>query len=163
FRRAIQLDPNYATAHQWYAESLAFQGRFDEALVESEKARKLDPVSPIIAADCGAILLFSRQYDRAIEKFRTAKELDPQIGRAHLLAYAFAKVGKYQEALAETRSWKRSEDVPWTFAVRAAVYGQMGQKAQADRELRRLRVFLRGEPNLDPALMYAIGYAAIGD
>ena len=51
FQRAIQLDPGYATAHQWYAEYLSWLGRFDEALAESEKARQLDPLSMIIAAD----------------------------------------------------------------------------------------------------------------
>jgi Tfp pilus assembly protein PilF len=56
YRRALQLDPDYATAHQWYAECLGFPGRFDEAFVESESARKLDPLSLIIAADNAALL-----------------------------------------------------------------------------------------------------------
>lgn len=56
FRRAIQLNPEYATAHQWYAESLSWQGRFEEAFAESEMARQLDPLSLIIASDHGTIL-----------------------------------------------------------------------------------------------------------
>lgn len=60
FRRAIALNPSYATAHHWYAEHLMWRGRFDEALRESERARRLDPQSLIIAADNGAILYFSR-------------------------------------------------------------------------------------------------------
>ena len=68
FRQAIALNPSYATAHHWYAEHLMWRGRFDEALRESELARELDPLSLIIAADNGAILYFSRQYDRAIDK-----------------------------------------------------------------------------------------------
>ena len=56
YRRAIELNPNYATAHHWYAEHLAWRGRFDEALLESERARQLDPLSVIIAVDNGAIL-----------------------------------------------------------------------------------------------------------
>ncbi len=70
YRRAIELDPNYATAHHWYAEYLSWEGRFDEALRESERARQLDPLSLIIAADKGAILYYARQYDRAIKAFR---------------------------------------------------------------------------------------------
>src|SRR5262249_52930667 len=65
FRRAIELDVNYATGHHWYAEYLSFQGRFDEALAEITVARRLDPLSLIIAADEGATLYFARQYDRA--------------------------------------------------------------------------------------------------
>jgi Tfp pilus assembly protein PilF len=61
YRRAIQLDPNYATAHHWYAECLALQGHFDESFSEIERARVLDPLSLIIATDRGAILYFSRQ------------------------------------------------------------------------------------------------------
>src|SRR6202040_3475636 len=53
YRRAIQLDPNYATAHQWYAEYLTWLGRFDEAFRESERARQLDPLSLIIVTDYG--------------------------------------------------------------------------------------------------------------
>jgi Tfp pilus assembly protein PilF len=70
FKRAIQLDPSYATAHQWYAECLSWQGRFDEALAESERARQLDPLSIIIASDHAVILYHSRQYDRAIAQAR---------------------------------------------------------------------------------------------
>ena len=61
FRRAIELNPNYATAHHWYAEYLAFRGRFDEALKESDLALRLDPLSLIIASDRAVILYFSRK------------------------------------------------------------------------------------------------------
>jgi Tfp pilus assembly protein PilF len=82
YRRAIQLNPNDATAHHWYAECLALQGRFDEAFPEMERARQLDPLSLIIAADNGAILLFSRQYDRAIDQFRALREMEPNFPAA---------------------------------------------------------------------------------
>ena len=59
YRRAIELDPNFETAHHWYAEYLALTGHFDEAHVEIEKARKLDPLSLIIAADDAAFLYFA--------------------------------------------------------------------------------------------------------
>src|SRR5262249_38186869 len=62
YRRAIELNANYATAHHWYAEHLMWRGRFDEALQESERARQLDPLSVIIAADNGVILYCARQY-----------------------------------------------------------------------------------------------------
>ncbi len=77
FRRAIELDPNYATAHHWYAEHLMWQGRFDEALQESERARQWTLSPLIIAADNGAILYFSRKYDPAIEKWRSVLRESP--------------------------------------------------------------------------------------
>src|SRR5258708_38305940 len=82
YQQAIELNPNYATAHHWYAECLMWQGRFDEALRESERARQLDPLSLIIATDHGAILYYSRQYDPAIAQSRAVLDLDPSFSRA---------------------------------------------------------------------------------
>jgi TolB-like protein/DNA-binding winged helix-turn-helix (wHTH) protein/Flp pilus assembly protein TadD len=93
FRRAIELNPNYATAHQWYAEHLTWLGRFEEALRESERARQLDPLSLIIAADNGATLYYSRQYDLAIAKFRAVRELDPNFPRTGVIRAAYVQKG----------------------------------------------------------------------
>ena len=101
YRRAIQLDPDYATAHQWYAECLGFQGRFDEAFAESERARKLDPLSLIIAADYAALLYFSRQYDRSIEEFRRVLEMEPNFPRAYVVIFPLVEKGLFAEALAD--------------------------------------------------------------
>jgi TolB-like protein len=111
-RRAIQLDPSYATAHQWYAECLSLQGRFEEALAESERARQLDPLSVIIAADHGAILYFSRQYDRAIEQFHAVLTMAPTFGRAHMICYAYVEKGMFREALTYAERWRHSEGTP---------------------------------------------------
>jgi len=81
YRRAIELNPNYATAHHWYAEHLTWRGRFDEALRESEIASRLDPLSLIIAADQAEIFYYSRQYDQAIERFKAVLEMDPNFPR----------------------------------------------------------------------------------
>src|SRR4029077_10115328 len=94
YRRAIEIDPGYATAHHWLAECLMFEGRFDEALAESERARRLDPMSLIVAADYGAILFFSRQYDRAIRQFRTVLAQEPNLSRAHMIASAYLENGQ---------------------------------------------------------------------
>ncbi|MBV9147887.1 MAG: winged helix-turn-helix domain-containing protein [Acidobacteria bacterium] len=100
FRLAIQLDPSYATAHQWYGEYLSFQGRFDEALAESERARQLDPMSLIIARDDAFILFRARQYDRAIAEGRSVLERDPNFRAAcGFLILPYAKTGKFSEAL----------------------------------------------------------------
>ena len=91
YRRAIQLNPNYATGNHWYAECLALQGRFGEAFPEIESARQLDPLSLIIATDYGAILYFSRQYDRAIEQFHSVLDMEPNFPRAHMLVWAYTQ------------------------------------------------------------------------
>ena len=136
FRRAIQLDPDYATAHEWYAEHLAWQGRFNEALTESDHARQLDPLSLIIATDHGAILFYSRQYDRAIAQCRAVLDMDPRFPRARGFVFmAFVKQGKFPEALAELEREQSPEDSPWTWATKAYLYGQWGRTAQAQHAL----------------------------
>ena len=130
YRRAIQLNPNYATAHHWYAEFLAFQGRFDEALAESERARHLDPLSVIIAADRGAILYFARQYDRAIEQFRAVLDMEPNFSRAHVIVGAYVEKGRFADALAHIETWRRIEDSPWVWATEVCVYSRSGQPVE---------------------------------
>ncbi len=161
YRRAIQLDPNYATAHHWYAEYLSFQGRFDEAFRESERARQLDPLSLIIAADNGAILYFSRQYDRAIEQFRAVLEMEPNFPRAHVLVFAYAQKGLFAEALADVEKWRRVDETPYTWAVQAYVYGRSGQQEQARRALRRFGE-LDQRQQMDPTPIAWV-YAAMGN
>ena len=139
FRRAIELDPNYVTGHHWYAEHLAFQGRFDEALAEIDRARQLDPLSLIIATDTGAILFFARQYDRAIEQFRAVLAVEPTFGRASLIAFAYVEKGQLAEALAHVDTWVKHEDGPWPWAYRAHIYGRAGRKADAQRALQKMQ------------------------
>lgn len=131
YRRAIQLDPQYATAHQWYAECLSFQGRFDHALAESERARQLDPLSLIIVTDQAAILYFSRQYDRAIEELRGVLAMEPNYERASfILSYAYVEKGMFAEALAEITKWRDADGTP-AWEAQAYVYGRAGQRKQA--------------------------------
>lgn len=139
YRRAIDLNPNYATVHHWYAEHLMWLGRFDEALAESERARQLDPLSLIIAADNGAILYFSRQYDRAIEQFRKVLEKDPSFNRAVIVIYPYVEKGMFSEALAEAEiAHHFSGEGPWYWSTVAYIYGREGQKERARRELEKL-------------------------
>ncbi|HET8947436.1 MAG TPA: tetratricopeptide repeat protein [Candidatus Polarisedimenticolia bacterium] len=135
FRKAIALDPNSVTGHHWYAEFLAFQGRFDEALDEIDEARRLDPLSRIVAADKGAILYDARQYDRAIAVFRDVLASEPNFGRAHLIAVVYLMQGEYESALRHLRDWEAMEDGPWTHAYLAYTYGRLGRSDEARREM----------------------------
>jgi len=159
YRRAIELNPNYATAHHWYAEHLALQGRFDEALRESERARQLDPLSLIIAADNAVILYFSRQYDRSIEQFRAVLEMEPHFPRAQIVFNAYVEKGLFADALASIEKEHRAlGDKPWIWSALAYVYGRAGQPAQARRALDKLEQLSRRQ-QVDPA---AILWAHVG-
>ncbi|MGA2814239.1 MAG: tetratricopeptide repeat protein [Candidatus Acidiferrum sp.] len=161
FRRAIQLDPGYATGHQWFAECLAFEGRFDEAFAESERARQLDPLSLIISTDHAAILYYSGQYGRAIEQFSAVREMDPDFPRSGMIIYAYVAAGKFADALAqlEQAAGKHQLDTPSLYAMEAYIYGRWGRPAEAQRafskfeeEIKRHRL---SEPDSSRMLMSA--------
>ncbi len=150
FKRAIELNPNYATGYHWYAEHLAWLGRFDEALRENERARQLDPLSLIIAADNGAILYYSRQYNRAIAQMNAVRELDPGFPRASVIFQAYVQKGMFAEA--EAYLEKCPDNIPWCVSNRAYTYGRAGKQAQAEKELRKLLASNQREP-VDPIVI----------
>jgi TolB-like protein/DNA-binding winged helix-turn-helix (wHTH) protein/Tfp pilus assembly protein PilF len=162
YRRAIELNPNYATAHQWYAEFLMWQGRFDEALRESESARSLDPLSLIIGTDRGAIFYFSRQYDRAIEQFHSVRDMDPSFVRVHLVVDAYIQQGRFADALADMDEWRRTSGNGMHIRTRLVyLYGRMGQKDKARAELRKIEVMNKTQP--PNHVMMALAYIGVGD
>ena len=160
FRHAIELNPNYATAHHWYAEHLMWRGRFDEALQESERARQLDPLSLIIAADNGAILYFFRQYDGAIEKWKSVREMEPDFMRAHLIMGAYVEKGMFADAFAENERL-RSKTAASYWSWRAYIQGRAGHTEDARRALNEL---LRLNPHtpVDPIII-AQAYTGLGE
>jgi tetratricopeptide (TPR) repeat protein len=103
YERAIALDPNYATAHHWYAEGYLMPvGRADEAIAEMRKAQELDPLSAVIATDLGKELYFVRRYDDALVELRRALELDANFVGAHnWISDTLLEKRMYNEALAE--------------------------------------------------------------
>jgi serine/threonine protein kinase/Tfp pilus assembly protein PilF len=106
FKRAIELKPNYATAHQWYAEFLNNMGRLDEAKQEIEKALELSPLSLIINTMVGFIDFYGRRYDKAILQYKKTMEMAPDfLGLYDYLFYAYLYSGKYKELLDEAEEW----------------------------------------------------------
>jgi TolB-like protein/DNA-binding winged helix-turn-helix (wHTH) protein/Tfp pilus assembly protein PilF len=102
YKRAIELNSNYATAHHWYALHLNDLHRFDEAIAEIKRARELDPLSLVINSDIGIISSSARQYDQAIEHFKKAMEMDPNFPDAHaMLGWTYVRKGMYPEGIAE--------------------------------------------------------------
>lgn len=102
--KAIQIDPGYATAHQWYAELLAAEGQFDAALDQLRQARIADPLAPIIPQVMGWILMFSDRTDEAYAYFEQALEMDPHFSSTiGSLVTLNMRTGRYDEARARAR------------------------------------------------------------
>jgi tetratricopeptide (TPR) repeat protein len=161
FRRAIELNPNDATAHHWYAEHLMWRGRFEEALEQSERAHQLDPLSLIIAADNGAILYFSRNYDAAIEKWRSVQDMDPGFMRAHLIVGAYIEKGMFAEALADNEKLRPTISDGAYWSMLAYIYGRARQMTEAQRALHELLEIEKSRP-IDPTTI-AQAFAGMGD
>jgi TolB-like protein/tetratricopeptide (TPR) repeat protein len=102
FKRAIELNGNNASAHQWYGDFLSRMGRFDEARVELKKAQELDPLSLLTNTSLGRQLYFTRQYDAAIQQLTKTLEMDPKFVPAqHAIEAAYAQNGMFKEAIGE--------------------------------------------------------------
>jgi TolB-like protein/DNA-binding winged helix-turn-helix (wHTH) protein/Tfp pilus assembly protein PilF len=161
FKRAIHLDPGYATAHQWYAEYLSWQGRFEEALAESEKARQLDPLSMIIAADHASILYYGRQYDRALAQSRAVLNMDPRAPRAaSIVVFSYIQQHKFAEAQEFIEQNKATLNDQWLPMREAVVYGYWGRAAEAQKALTRVEQFA-WKPEQRIAVWLAV-YSALG-
>jgi TolB-like protein/DNA-binding winged helix-turn-helix (wHTH) protein/lipopolysaccharide biosynthesis regulator YciM len=141
FRRAIDLNPNYANGHHWYAEFLSLAGRHAEAIAESERARELDPLSTIINTWVGSRYFFARQYDRAIEQYRNAIQMDPEFVPVHLvLGHALEQKHRYPEAILEfEKAVNLSGGSPVYLASLAHGYGVAGRRSEAKKALDGLR------------------------
>jgi len=102
YKRAIELNPNYSTAHLWYSAFLQAMGRLDESKVEIERAQQLDPLSIPINAKVGLTLYFMRDYARAIEQLQKTLEMDPNFRLAHVfLSNTYVQQRMYDDAIPE--------------------------------------------------------------
>ncbi len=161
FKRALELNPNYATAHDWYGSSyLSYLGRHTEAITETKRAQELDPLSLMVNRDLGLSLYTARRYDEAVEQYRKTLEIDPNFWVAHLyLAKAYVQKGMYEEALAELRQTREVSIEPR--AEIAYTYAISGKRRQATRVLTELLELAKGQ--YVPPYHIAIIYAGLGD
>ncbi len=144
FKRAIEINPNYATAHQWYGEYLMYMARFDEALAEFKLAQDSDPLSLVINLEMGSPYLYMRQYDRAIEKYKMALEMDPNfpltnycLGRSYEHKLMFEEAISYFEKSIELLRSKQSVSNFGTASLIRA-YAVSGRRARAQELFKRL-------------------------
>jgi eukaryotic-like serine/threonine-protein kinase len=162
-RRAIELNPNYATAHHWLGNCpLTATGRFDEAVTAGRRAEELDPLSPIISADTGSNLLLARRYDEAIAKFKHALTLDPNFPYTHwILGQTYHAKGMYAEAVAEFRKALQLDDEPFAKAWLARSLAHAGERDEALKLLEQLKT--DSAQRYVPSIVFVVVYAALGD
>jgi tetratricopeptide (TPR) repeat protein len=141
YKKALELNPNYATGRQWYGEFLRSTGRVDEALVQLKLAQELDPLSPIMNSSLGVSYYYARQYDLVIEQNRKALEIDPNFTPAHFgLGLAFEQKGMYQAAIAELQRAKElSNDGEPMVAALGHAYAKSGDRARALQVFKELK------------------------
>jgi TolB-like protein len=163
YKRALELDPNYVTAHHWYALFLTAMARFEEALTHMRCALELDPLSPVLNSHLGWIFYFARQNDRAVEQLRKTVEMEPQfaVGRCFLgLAYERSK--KYTAAIREFKAAREfSKGHPLAIASLSHACGLSGKKAEAKRYLEELRETSRHR-HVSP-YFFALAHAGMGE
>jgi TolB-like protein/DNA-binding winged helix-turn-helix (wHTH) protein/Tfp pilus assembly protein PilF len=162
FRRAIALNPNGATAHQWYAEFIRLMGRQEEAILERQKALDLDPRSLIINTEAGLPYHYLERYDEALRHFRKALELDPNFALAHHdIGWVLEAQRNYPQAIAEFERAVQISDVTALWSSLGHAYGMAGRPQDAQRVLERLRAMAKHQyvaPSYE-----AMVYLGLGD
>jgi TolB-like protein/DNA-binding winged helix-turn-helix (wHTH) protein/Flp pilus assembly protein TadD len=163
FRRAIELNPGYATAHHWYASHLMLLGRYDEAIAEMRKAESLDPLSLIIDADLAETLVIAHSYDESIRQSRKAIEMDPNFALAHnQLGQAYLQERIHDVAIAELqKAVQLSGGSPTCMANLARAFVASGKRGEGVKLLNDLKK--RSNPSHSHASEIAVIYVALGD
>jgi eukaryotic-like serine/threonine-protein kinase len=162
FKRAIALNPNYATAHQWYALALAAMGRMDEAIREIKRTQELDPLSLIANVNAGWILYHARRYDESIEQHRKSLDMDPNFARAYwAISEPYEQVGRYQEAIAALLKARQLDDTPIMLAFLGHIYAREGKRGDALKTIGELKQSST-HMFVDPYFIAEI-YAALGE
>jgi serine/threonine-protein kinase len=141
YLRALELNPNYAIAHQWYGEYLGALGRSEEAIAAMKRAIELDPLSLIIQATLGRHgYYFARRYEEAIAQFHKTLEMDENFWVAHhFLGWTYAQIGRLPEALAEAEKAQRLTENLEIIAVLGHIHARAGRLRQAQEALDELQ------------------------
>ncbi len=149
FKRAIELNPNYAPGHHLYSHYLMAMGRADDSLRESLKLLELDPLSPAANLHLGVHYIVFRQFDRAIEQERKTLQMDPNYIEAHrALGGAYLGKKKYEEAFPQfERAVELSQRAPFYLGALAEAYAVAGRQAEARELLAEIQQRARAHPS----------------
>jgi len=162
FQRAIELNPNYATAHHWYGiVLLAPLGRFDQAIFELRRALELDPLSLPINASLGRTYYLARRYNEAMEQLRKTLEMNPGFYYAHWnLGSALAANVAMGAAIAEYQHARALSDDPLVLGLLARAYASSGNTIEAEKILNQLSEL--STKRYVPAYSFALVYLGLG-
>jgi serine/threonine protein kinase/tetratricopeptide (TPR) repeat protein len=129
FRRAIELNPNYATAHAHYACQLGMEGRFGESIAEARRACELDPLNPFPAYFLAWCLYQARRYDESIAQAHYLLQNEPLYGSARfILSWALRRIGAYGEAVEEAqKALELLGEIPMFRAALGSAQAEAGQ------------------------------------
>ena len=163
YRRAIELNSNYATSHHWYAWFLCEMKRNDEAIKESSLAQKLDPLSPIINNMGAFTLMTAGKYGSAIEQWNRTLELEPTFPESHfLLSKAYWTKGLYSEAISEAQKGASySGRTPRYVAGVGYALAAAGKRAEAHNVIDELARSAKSG-NVSPSYIAGI-YSTLGE
>jgi len=163
FKRALELNPNYATGHFWYGELLMYLGRFEESIREMKRALELDPVSLIINSALGGVYSWAEQQEQGLAQFQKTLALDANFAHAHAsLGYALLAKNDYPAAIAEMKKARElSGDAVYAVAGLGGVYAAAGRLEEARGILEELEA--RSRRQYVPASEMAWLYGALGD
>jgi TolB-like protein/DNA-binding winged helix-turn-helix (wHTH) protein/Flp pilus assembly protein TadD len=163
FAQAVELNPNYATAHHWRAYYLVSLGRDDDAIAEIKRARELEgPLSPGIMTDIGEIYSWAKRYNDAIDHLRDVINVEPDFAIAHYeLGIALLKKGNADEAIGELERARKLDDSPRMKSALAYAYGSTGRSGQA-RELISELEHLSTQRYVSP-FSIALAHAGVGE
>ena len=163
FERAIQLNPNYATAHHWVSNGvLSGLGQFDRAIAEGKRAVELDPLSLIINANLGEDYFVARRYDESIAQLRKTIEMEPRFYYAYWnLGEALQLKGQLSEAIAEYRKALELNNDPYVLGLLGQAYARARQREEAQKILGRLSE--EAKSRYVHAYSFALMYLALGD
>jgi TolB-like protein/DNA-binding winged helix-turn-helix (wHTH) protein/Tfp pilus assembly protein PilF len=163
FRRAIELNPNYAVAHGQYASYLLCLGRADEGLAEVSRAQELDPLSLSISATRGFMLENARRYEEATDQFRRVIAMDPNHYQAHwYLGHTYAANRQFDEAVVTSeKAVSLSGRAPGALGILGLAYGLSGRRREANKVLNEL-LELHERRYVTPAALANV-YIGLGD
>ena len=170
FKQAIQLNPGYATAHQWYGVYLTEMGRHHESLRERSTAQGLDPLSLSIATGFGRALYWARRYDESITQLQATIPKDPNYADTYWslgLAYEQKRmhaeaISAFQRAVELSRSSDFAEGKPEMLAVLAYAYAQAGKQSEARSILGELKKTSTSQQYVSPYALSLI-YIALNE
>jgi adenylate cyclase len=136
FKRAIELNPNYATAHQWYFHVLGWENRMDEAWKEIGRALELSPLSLIINTNVVDALYFNKKYEQGIELAKKVMDMDPSFTAIyHSVIRCYLGLSMFDEAMEAARTYAKLGSPSEARASLGLVLGAMGKKEEARKVL----------------------------